>query len=69
MKKWYIDFELLNSFRIPPNEVAASLSIQYRDKLDVSEQAIIVLYNNHKYRKLCNAILSIQDSLFVLTLI
>lgn len=53
--------ELLNSFRIPPNEVAASLSIQYRDKLDVSEQAIIVLYNNHKYRKLCNAILSIQD--------
>ncbi len=52
--------EFLHSFKIPPNEVAASLSIQYRDKLDVFEQAILVIYNNHKYRKLCNAILEIE---------
>lgn len=53
--------EFLRSFRIPPNEVAASLSVQYRDKLDVNEQAILVIYNNHKYRKLCNVILEIED--------
>lgn len=53
--------EFLHSYRIPPNEVAASLSVQYRDKLDVSEQAILVVYNNHKYRKLCNAILELND--------
>lgn len=53
--------DFLHSYRIPPNEVAASLSVQYRDKLDVSEQAILVIYNNHKYRKMCNAILDIKD--------
>ncbi len=47
--------------KLPLNEVAASLSIQYRDKLTVQEQAIMVLYNNHKYRKLCNAILEVED--------
>lgn len=46
--------------KLPLNEVAASLSIQYRDRLDISEQAIMVLYNNHKYRKLCNALLEIE---------
>lgn len=51
--------------KLPLNEVAASLSLQYRDRLDMHEQAIMVLYNNHKYRKLCNAILDIEgyDSL------
>lgn len=51
--------------KLPLNEVAASLSLQYRDRLDMHEQAIMILYNNHKYRKLCNAILDIEgyDSL------
>ena len=47
--------------RKPLNEVASSLSLQYRDKLDSDEQAILVLYNNHKYRKLCNAILQLDN--------
>lgn len=53
--------EEVKSYKKPPNEVAASLSIQYRDKLTISEQAILVLYNNNKYRKLCNEILAIED--------
>ena len=32
----------------------------YLFKLDVSEQSMLVLYNNHKYRKLFNAILEIE---------
>ena len=47
--------------KTPLNEVASSLSIQYRDKLDVSEQSMLVLYNNHKYRKLFNAILEVDE--------
>lgn len=47
--------------KTPLNEVASSLSVQYRDKLDVSEQSMLVLYNNHKYRKLFDAILEVDD--------
>lgn len=47
--------------KLPLNEVAASLSVQYRDRLTMEEQAILVIYNNHKYRKLCHAILQIDN--------
>lgn len=50
----------VNRTKLPLNEVAASLSIQYKDRLQMEEQAILVIYNNHKYRKLCNAILQID---------
>lgn len=53
-------YHQIESNHLPLNEVAASLSLQYRDKLTTSEQAIMVLYNNHKYRKLCDAILEID---------
>ena len=55
------DKSLLNKFKLPLNEVAADLSVQYRDKLGTDEQSILVLINNHKYRKICNAILEIEN--------
>ena len=51
----------VNRSRKPLNEVASSLSIQYRDRLSSDEQAILVIFNNHKYRKLCNAILQVEN--------
>lgn len=51
----------VNKNRMMANEIAASLSIQYRDKLTPNEQAILILYNNPKMRELCNAILEIDD--------
>lgn len=51
----------VNRNRKPLNEVASSLSIQYRDRLSSDEQAILVIFNNHKYRKLCNAILQVEN--------
>ncbi len=55
------NYEVISRYKTPLNEVAASLSVQYRDKLSPSEQAILVLYNNPKYRLLCNAILSVEN--------
>ena len=45
--------------RTPLNEVAADLFTQYKSNLTVDEQAILVIYNNPKFRKICNAILTI----------
>lgn len=47
--------------RKPLNEVAANLTVQYKEKLDISEQAILVLYNNKKYRVLFDFILNIEN--------
>lgn len=52
-------YEVVSKYRTPLNDVVVDLSIQYRDKLDISEQSILVLYNNLKYRLLCDAILNI----------
>jgi hypothetical protein len=52
--------EVLNKFRMPLNEVAADLTVKYRDKLSVEEQAVLVLYNNEKFRKIFDVILSLQ---------
>ncbi len=54
-------YEVVSKYRTPLNDVVADLSIQYRDKLDIAEQSILVLYNNPKYRLLCNSILNIAD--------
>ena len=56
-----VSFEVANKSRTPMHDVAASLSIQYRDKLNVDEQGILVLYNNEKFRRICDAILSVKD--------
>jgi hypothetical protein len=56
-----VTFEVANKTRTPMHDVAASLSIQYRDKLNVDEQGILVLYNNEKFRRICDAILSVKD--------
>ncbi len=45
--------------RTPLNEVAADLFTQYKSSLSVDEQAILVIYNNPKFRRICNAILAI----------
>lgn len=55
------NYDIVSKYKTPINEVAANLSIQYRDKLSPIEQGILVLYNNEKYRKLCDAILNIPD--------
>ncbi len=49
------------SKRKPLNEVASSLSVQYKSKLDIKEQAILVLYNNRKFRAMFDIILNIKD--------
>ena len=45
--------------RTPLNEIASSLLVQYKNSLSVDEQAILVIYSNPKFRKICNAILAI----------
>lgn len=55
------NYDVVSKYKTPINEVAANLSVQYRDKLSQIEQSILVLYNNEKYRKLCDAILNIPD--------
>ncbi len=56
-----VTFDVANKARTPMHDVAASLSVQYRDKLNVDEQGILVLYNNEKFRKICDAILSVDN--------
>ena len=50
-----------NFARKPLNEVAANLTVQYKEKLDIGEQAILVLYNNKKYRTLFDCILNLES--------
>ena len=52
---------ILSKYKTPLNEVAGSLSLQYRDNLSSDEQAILVLYNNKKVRALCDVILEIEN--------
>ena len=53
--------EQIKKGRTPLNEIASSLFVQYKNSLAIDEQAILVLYNNEKYRKICDAILAIPD--------
>lgn len=55
------NFDVVSKYKTPLNEVAASLSVQYRDKLSSAEQSILVLYNNPKYRVLCDTILNLEN--------
>ncbi len=45
--------------RTPLNEIASSLLVQYKNSLSIDEQAILVIYSNPKFRKICDAILNI----------
>jgi len=49
------------SKRLPLHDIAANLSTQYKSKLDINEQSILVLYNNLQYRVFFDAILNIED--------
>ncbi len=53
--------DVLNKTKMPLNEVAADLTVKYREKLSLEEQSIMVLYNNEKYRKICDVILSLPN--------
>lgn len=53
--------EVKNSMNTPLNEIAASLTVQYREKLSEEEQSVLILYNNEKYRRICDGILAIPD--------
>lgn len=53
--------DVLSRNKTPLNEVAADLTIKYREKLSLEEQSIMVLYNNEKYRKILDGILEIPD--------
>ncbi len=53
--------DVLTKTKMPLNEVAADLTIKYREKLSLEEQSIMVLYNNEKYRKICDVILAIPN--------
>ena len=53
--------EVKTKTNAPLNEIAAGLTVQYREKLSDEEQAVLVLYNNEKYRRLCDEILAIPD--------
>ena len=55
------NIDVLNKNRTPLNEIAADLTVKYREKLSLEEQSIMVLYNNEKYRKICDVILSIPN--------
>lgn len=48
------------SNRLPLHDIAADLSVQYKSKLDIYEQAILVLYNNLQYRAFFEAILNVD---------
>jgi len=53
--------ETINKMKTPLHDIAANLSTQYKERLNVDEQAILVLYNNPKYRKLFNYISSVEN--------
>ena len=53
--------DVINKSKIPFNEIAADLTIKYREKLSIDEQSVMVLYNNEKYRKIFDCILNIPD--------
>lgn len=55
------NFDVISKYKTPLNEVAASLSVQYRDKLSVDEQSILIIYNNPKYRIFCDVILNLEN--------
>lgn len=46
--------------KLPLNEIASHLTLEYNEKLNESEQAVLTLYNS-KYRKLFDLILAIKD--------
>ncbi len=50
----------INNSKMPMNEIATNLFMQYRDNLSIDEQAIMILYNS-KYRSYFENILSIKD--------
>lgn len=52
---------VLGRIKTPLNEIAADLTVKYKEKLSVEEQSILVLYNNEKYRKMFDVILSIPN--------
>lgn len=43
------------------NEIVIDLNVQNKEKLDISLQAMMVLYNNNKYRIICDNILNIDN--------
>ena len=47
--------------RLPLNEVASNLTIQFKENFDQVEQGILVLHNNPKYRGLIDGILQVKD--------
>ena len=51
----------LDCIKTQLNEIAVDLTMQYREKLSIDEQSILVLCNNHKYRRMSNAILEIEN--------
>ena len=53
--------DILGKNKTPLNEIAADLTVKYKEKLNLEEQSILVLYNNEKYRKVCDVILSIPN--------
>lgn len=52
---------VLNNNKTPLNEIAADLTVKYKSNLSIDEQAILVLYNNEKYRKIFDVILSLPN--------
>ena len=47
--------------KLPLNEVASNLTIQFKEKLSQQEQSVLVLHNNVKFRQLFDAILNTPD--------
>ena len=47
--------------RLPLNEVASNLTVQFKENFDQLEQGILVLHNNPKYRGLIDGILQVKD--------
>lgn len=46
--------------KLPLNEIVANLSTQYSSSLTNVEQSILILYNNHEFRTICDAILKVE---------
>ena len=53
--------DIAEKARTPLNEIASSLLVQYKNSLSIEEQAILVVYSNEKFRKICDAILAIPQ--------
>jgi len=51
--------DIAEKAKTPLNEIASNLLIQYKNSLSIEEQAILVIYSNEKFRKICDAILAI----------